>query len=100
MKLTRIGILLVVVVGLVVAVEGTLAAMRQRNLFFSVELRDSTGVINTPRATGQAATPRPGSTPDNAVLNLPTDGSVVVNARWDYKIGPTFPRTELVAEAV
>jgi hypothetical protein len=93
----RLGIAALVAAALVFGIEGILTILRQRNINVVIKVEDAQGVVVAP-ATESAATPDPQS--DSSTLILDPDGRVVVNVRWDYKIGPRFPRTFVRAEAL
>ncbi|MEP7289265.1 MAG: hypothetical protein ABI947_26230 [Chloroflexota bacterium] len=109
MKRIGIGVLLLVVVGIVFSTESILAGLRKRDVFVNVQIQDAKGVIATEAATAAptttvnaGATPAAGATAVVKIttLTLDPDGTVVVQARWTYKIGPTFPITTIRAQAL
>ena len=109
MKRIGVGVLLVIVVGIVFSTESILAGLRQRDVFVSVQIQDAKGIIATEAANaaptaavGTAVTPGSGATAIAKIttLTLDPDGTVVVQARWTYKIGPTFPITTIRAQAL
>jgi hypothetical protein len=93
-----LGLLAILIFGCVFSIEAILSVMRVRKLSVTVDVQDAQGVVlNATAEATQAAniviTAAPLGTPAIDPLNLPTDGTLVVNARWDYRIGPTFPQT-------
>src|SRR4051794_6850577 len=101
MKRAGLGLLVVVLIALVFGTESILAVLRQRNLEVTVQLVDAQGVASTSEATDAApqAAPANGTpAPISTLGTLPADGSVVVNAKWDYRIGPRFPQTTVRAQ--
>ncbi len=93
----RLGIAVVVVAALVFGIEGVLALLRQRSISVVIRVEDAQGVATTPDPAS-AATPDPEG--EGSGLTLDPGGRVVVNVRWDYRIGPRFPRTLIRAEAL
>src|SRR5579871_2633634 len=88
-----LGCFVLIVIVAIFGIEGTLAVMRQRNVYVTLEVQ-SPGVAatGTPFAT---PTPVPGATPDPklAVILVAPDQTLLIHAKWDYRIGPRFPDT-------
>lgn len=112
-KGTRIGlgVLVLILIIAIFSIETILAGLRQRNLDVRLVLADSAGATITmptvtpiPRVTANPRTPT--VTPTPAVLlavrsaGLAPDGTVRVEISWNYRIGPTFPKTIIRAEAI
>jgi hypothetical protein len=90
-----LGLLVILIGACVFGTEAVFAVLRVRDIRAAVELRDLNGAeIVAPTAEPNAPTPDP-----NSIVNtLPSDGTLTVKAIWNYRIGPTFPQTRVVAE--
>jgi hypothetical protein len=93
----RLGIAVVVVAALVFGIEGVLALLRQRSINVVIQVEDAQGLVARAVST-VGATPDPQG--EGAILSLDPGGRVVISVRWDYRIGPRFPRTLIRAEAL
>ena len=105
MKRVGLGVLVLGLIVVIFSTEGILALLRQRNLTATVELRDAQGIVATQAATSDATaevTPSASTSGKPQAISslgtLPADGSLVVNARWSYSIGPRFPQTTVRAQ--
>src|SRR5436190_15398510 len=79
---------------LVVCSEVTLTLLRTRSIEVSFGVDAKTAGPATPEA---AATPDPGKA---EVLTIKPDGTITVEVKWNYRIGPRFPVTVVRAEAI
>ena len=92
-----LGCFTLVVIIAIFSIEGFLTLIRQRNVYVTLEVQSSVSAVSaTPFAT---PTLPPGSTPDPklAVLTITPDETILVRAKWDYRIGPRFPDTVIRA---
>lgn len=98
-----LGLLAILIFGCVFSIEAILSVMRVRKLSVTVDVKDAQGVVlnatvvATP-AANTVITAAPPGTPIPKAFNLPADGTLIVNAKWDYRIGPTFPQTVFRAQ--
>jgi hypothetical protein len=93
-----LGLLAILMFACVFGIEAILSVMRVRKLSVTVDVQDAQGVVlnataEATDAAGVSKTPTPQGNIALEPLILPVDGTLVVNARWDYRIGPTFPQT-------
>src|SRR5689334_15779625 len=105
-----LGLLALLIFGCVFSIEAILSVMRVRKLSVTVDVQNAQGVVlnATAEATKAVVTAKPPSpqgtnaqgTTALEPLNLPSAGTLVVNANWDYRIGPTFPQTLFRAQVV
>ena len=92
-----LGCFTLVVIIAIFSIEGFLTLIRQRNVYVMLEVQSlGSTVTATPFAT---PTLPPGTTPDPnlAVLTIVPDETILVHAKWDYRIGPRFPDTVIHA---
>ncbi len=96
----RLGIAAIVVAALVFGLEGILALLRQRNIDVTIQI-ESALLLATPEATQQpGSVATPAAQAASSALIVDPNGRVLVALRWDYEIGPTFPRTVIHAQAL
>jgi hypothetical protein len=92
-----LGCFTLFVIVAIFSIEGVLTLLRQRNISATLELHS----LNPAATAAVAATPTaaPGSTPvaNLAILTITPDTTLVVHAKWDYRIGPRFPDTVIRA---
>lgn len=98
----RLGLIVVLLVVLIIAVEGSLTLLRRREVRAAISIESGlptptqTPVGHVPTPTAEGATPEPAIT----ALLMTDDGSVLVRVNWMYNIGPRFPLTTIHALAV
>lgn len=95
----RIGLVAFGLFVLIFGIEGFLSLTRQRNLYldFRVEGRQPAPAM-TP---GPTPTPSPnGGNVGVGSIVMASDGALLIDLTWDYRIGPRFPVTEIRAEIV
>lgn len=92
-----LGCFTLFVIVAIFSIEGVLTLLRQRNVIVTFEVHS----LNPAATAIPVATPTtaPGATPNaNAsVLTITPDTTILVRAKWDYRIGPRFPDTVIRA---
>lgn len=102
----RLGLILVLLVGLLLASEGTLAILRHWDVAVTFRADGLIAPADTPTPVatnmpGSAATPQ--ATVSSAVSNdmlLKPGGTLYADIAWNYRIGPRFPKTTIRAEVL
>src|SRR5437879_5226879 len=79
---------------LVVCSEVTLTLLRTRSIEISFGIDDKT---TGPATAEAAATPDPGK---SKTWTIKPEGTITVDVRWNYRIGPRFTVTVIRAEAI
>ena len=100
----RLGLLALLFCLGVISIEGLLAILRQRTIIlaFRTEGSQPTVVVATPQPGAPTITPSPeGAQPDDTnsgSILIATDGAVIIDVHWEYRIGPRFPVTIVQAQ--
>jgi len=106
MSFKRAGLLAAILFILIIGIEGTLSLVRQRNLYFEFRTEGTQPALaGLPTAT-PGPSPVPGGNTAAGTSNAPaagsiiisTDGAVLIDMSWDYRIGPRFPITRVRAQ--
>jgi hypothetical protein len=97
----RLGLAVIIMAGLVFGIEGVLTLLRQRNIYVVIQVQDKQQVqFATPQATSEAgALPATPEAKSKSLIMTP-DGTLEVQVRWDYRIGPRFPVTVVRADVL
>lgn len=91
-----LGCFTLFVIVAIFSIEGALTLLRQRNVYVTLDVQ-SPGATSTPFV---APTLAPGATPDAKLMDLTItpNQTLLIHAKWDYRIGPRFPDTVVHAE--